>query len=200
MAKGESFSVNKPYRTRFRILILICALFTTLVFVIVGGWLIFSPSKSASPERPVTLASFTDNGVEVVIRLERDAQEQDLLTATFTAITPGFHVYSKDIPRDGIDGLGRPTLLELPTGSKMQAAGSLQESVAPLAESIQIDLPELLVYPDGPVRLSLAVKLPQETGNINDYVSVTYMACSQKGCKKPVEGKVITVRYQAIVP
>jgi thiol-disulfide isomerase/thioredoxin len=194
MGKKGTWSVNRLKRTRLRkplgIMILLCA----LILAIAGAWLVLRTSKPASPARPDTLASLTENGVEIVIRLERDAQGNDILTAMFTAITPGFHVYSKDIPRDGIDGLGRPTLLELPADSKMQAVGILQESVAPLDEPIQADLPELLVYPDGPVTLSLPVKLPQEAGNITDSVSVTYMACSQMGCKKPVEGKIIPIR------
>jgi hypothetical protein len=192
--------MNRPNPRRNRKPIVISTIFSLLIITISVGWLVFRPSKPASPARPAILASFTENGVEVEIRLERDAQGKDILAATFTAINPGFHVYSKDIPREGIDGLGRPTLLELPAGSKMQAAGSLQESVAPLDEPIQTDSPELLVYPDGPVTLSLAVKLPQEAGNITDSVSVTYMACSLMGCKKPIEGKIIPVRYQVIAP
>jgi len=46
--------------------------------------------------------------------------------------------------------------------------------VAPLPESIQIDYPELHVYPEGPVTLSLVVKLPQDAGNINDKVAVSF--------------------------
>ena len=136
----------------------------------------------------------------MVIRLERDAQGGDILAATFTPVGAGFHVYSKDVPREGMDGLGRPTLLELPPGSKMYAVGALRESVAPLPEPIQSDFPGLYAYPEGPVTLYLAVKLPQQTGEIEDSVSVTYMACSQKGCKKPVEGKVIPVRYRTQAP
>ena len=68
---------------------------------------------------------------------------------------------SKDTPHDGVEGLGRPTLLELTPNSKLQAVGALQESVAPLTEPIETELPDLHVYPDGPVLLSLPVELPQ---------------------------------------
>ena len=189
-----------PDQARLRRTILASTLLLAVFLLSTGGWLLFRSLKSAGPERPVTLAEFTESGVKVVIRLELDAQGKDILAVTFTAVASGFHVYSKDVPREGIDGLGRPTLLELPPGAKMQATGSLQESVAPLVEPIQKDLPDLHAYPEGPVSLYLPVQLPQTAGEITDAVSVTYMACSQKGCKKPVEGKIIPVSYRTKAP
>ena len=61
-------------------------------------------------------------------------RNDDLLAATFTPNDPLFHVYSKDIPRGGVNGLGRPTLLELAPGSKMQAAGPLSASAEATAK------------------------------------------------------------------
>jgi hypothetical protein len=161
-----------------------------------GGWLAFRSSGSVISVLPVTLASFTENGVEVNIQLQLDAKGQYILSGTFTPTEAGFHVYSKDIPRDGIEGLGRPTLLELPPNSKLKPVGLLQESLVPLSEPIQKDLPQLRVYPEGPVKLSLSVVLPQVEGETTDSVAVTYMACSQKGCKRPVEAKIILVHYE----
>jgi hypothetical protein len=50
-----------------------------------------------------------------------------------------------------------------------------------------------LVYPEGPVTLTLPVSLPRENGWVNDEVSLTYTACSMISCKDPTIGKVIPV-------
>ncbi len=153
-----------------------------------------TPGQGSESQYPMELASFTENGAAVTISLERDGAGGFLLAATFTPIEAGFHLYSKDTPLDGIDGLGRPTLLELTSQSKLAALGSLIESAAPLAEPISPDQAGLFVYPDGPVTLRLPVALPDtESETVSDEVSVTYMVCSQRGCKQPVMGKIIPV-------
>ena len=185
--------MNIDDRMRRRISLIILLLFVIILGF--GGWSVLQSSGLSEKAIPPILANFTENGVEVTIRLDHDAQGQDILAAAFSALEPGFHVYSKDVPREGLKGLGRPTLVELTSSSKMQLAGDLLDSIAPLSESIQEDIPGLLVYPEGLVTLYLPVTLPEDAGEITDEVSVTYMACSQKGCKKPVEGKIIPVRY-----
>lgn len=146
-------------------------------------------SSACAPFTYPELAHFTENSVDVSIRLEK-AKEAYTLFATFTP-PKGFHLYSKDIPRNGVDGLGRPTLLELPENAKMQAAGPLAESVP--AEILPFEPKNLLVYPAGTVTLSLPVTLPETTGTFEDTISVTYMACTNTGCKPPVVGKLILV-------
>jgi hypothetical protein len=51
-----------------------------------------------------------------------------------------------------------------------------------------------MVYPRGPVTLSLPVELPPGAEWVEDELSVTYMACSSGQCKPPVVGKVIPIR------
>lgn len=150
--------------------------------------------STACTPAPTKLAEFTENDVHVSIQLETTKTGGYILSATFTP-PEGFHLYSKDIPRGGVDGLGRPTLLELPAEAKMQAAGELTESLA--AETPGFEPKELLIYPAGAVTLSLPVTLP--TGgdvSIEDMVSVTFMACRPTGCRPPVVGKIIHVRIQ----
>jgi hypothetical protein len=144
------------------------------------------------PESPLTLATFTENEVSVEIRLERlpDGSE-DTLVATFSPVNPNCHLYGKDVPREGVGGLGRPTLLELVPGSSIHAAGSLQESALPFQSSEKEGLTE---YPAGPVSLSLPITLPEGEEWFNEQVSVTYMACSGGSCLPPVIGKIIPVR------
>ncbi len=139
----------------------------------------------------ISLASSTESSVEVTISMQRDESDHLTLSATFTPQDPSLHLYSKDIPKTGVDGLGRPILLEIPDQSSIQVIGDL-------AESIHAELPdsgptELLVYPAGPVTLSLPIKL-SDTSTHTETVYVTYMACNQQGCRPPVENKAIEIK------
>ncbi|HEX2993306.1 MAG TPA: hypothetical protein VHP14_00690 [Anaerolineales bacterium] len=149
-----------------------------------------SASCAAAPKGPLALASFTENFVTVSIALERDVNGAAILAATFTP-EKGHHLYSKDIPIDGLMGLGRPTLLELTEESQMTALGDLVESVP--AQEPDFDPKELLVYPTGPVSLKLPVQLPLGSDWIDDEVRITYMACTAYQCKPPVEGRIVLV-------
>ncbi|MGB7538779.1 MAG: hypothetical protein WBM17_09585 [Anaerolineales bacterium] len=156
---------------------------------------LLTAAACTKPPAPATgksypLATATENFVTVAISLDRDAAGQAWLSAAFVPTESQFSLYSKDLPREGVNGLGRPTLLELVPGSRLRAMGSLSESVA----SKQGDGPAgLLLYPPGPVILRLPVGLPEESW-FEDQVSVTYMACSGGVCKFPVEGKRMPIR------
>ncbi len=140
---------------------------------------------------PLSLATFAENDVEVSIQLDGNANGEYLLSATFAPVD-GFHMYSKDIPLTGVDGLGRPTLLELTADSQMKPLGGLIESVP--AQAPNFEPKELLVYPPGAVTLSLPVELPPGNDWVDDTVKITYMSCSDTGCKPPVVGKMVPVR------
>lgn len=142
-------------------------------------------------EGPILLASLTENYVEVSIFLEQNAAGNYMLSATFTP-PQGYHLYSKDIPVTGIEGLGRPTLLALTSKSVMKANGVLTESAK--AEAPKFEPRELFVYPLGAVTLRLPVELPPGNDWIDDEVQVTYMACSASLCKPPVVGKIVSIR------
>ena len=148
-------------------------------------------SCAPAGEKPIALASFSENYVEVTIHLEQTAIGDHILSATFTP-PEGYHLYSKDIPMTGINGLGRPTLIEFTSNSLMKSSGGLMESVK--ATAPEFEPRELLVYPLGPVTLSLLVELPPGTGWVEDELTLTYMACSASLCKPPVVGKIVTVR------
>jgi hypothetical protein len=75
-----------------------------------------------TPQELIPLASFTENYVEVSIYLARSFEGNYHLSATFTP-PGGYHLYSKDIPVTGLNGLGRPTLLELTADSVLRAIG-----------------------------------------------------------------------------
>ena len=142
----------------------------------------------------IHLAEFTESFADVSIVLETDDAEEAVLVATFTPTEADAHLYSMELPKEGIDGLGRPTLLELPAWAHMQVAGELQESLLSEEDSVASDLPTLPVYPTGSVTLRLPVILPDGQGEmVDDQVLVTYMVCTPRGCHKPVEGKLVDV-------
>jgi hypothetical protein len=140
---------------------------------------------------PLSLATFNENDVDVSIHLDSNSNGGYLLSATFTPLN-GSHMYSKDIPITGVDGLGRPTLIELTADSQMKAVGVLMASVP--AEVPNFEPKTLLVYPPGAVTLSLPVELPAGNDWVEDSVKVTYMSCSDTGCKPPILGKIVEVR------
>lgn len=152
-------------------------------------------SCKPAADRSISLASFTENDVHVSIHLEQNAEGNRILSTTFTP-PEGYHLYSKDIPITGINGLGRPTLMELTSSSLMKASGALFESIK--AEVPEFEPRELLVYPLGAVTLSMAVELPPGQDWIEDQVKVTFMACSATLCKPPVVGKFVPVRVPGV--
>ena len=87
------------------------------------------PAAVLEPGQTLQLATSAENKVEVSIALTRDEDGQFILSATFTPQLLNMHLYSKEIPLNGVDGLGRPTLLELAEGSTLKANGELTESV-----------------------------------------------------------------------
>jgi hypothetical protein len=147
-------------------------------------------SCTSAPRETISLASFTENYVDVSIFLEHDSRGNCLLSATFTP-PDGYHLYSKDIPVTGIEGLGKPTLFELAANSQITVIGELMESVK--AQEPGFEPKELLVYPSGPVTLSLLIELPSGDGWIEEEIQVTYMACSGKQCKPPVVARRVLV-------
>lgn len=150
---------------------------------------------ACAPKAPpaLVLASFTESRVQVTISLEYD-EEGAALAALFAPTEANAHLYSKDLPRNGVEGLGRPTLLELALDSHLEPRGELQADA--VAETIVVapNLPALPVYPAGPVTLRLPVRLPDEAKEtITEQLMITYMACTPKGCYKPVDGKSVEV-------
>ncbi len=74
----------------------------------------------------------------------------------------------------------------------MQAIGPLTESVPSYVSSADPSI--TLIYPDGPVTLTLPVRLPAGRALAADEISLTYMVCSAVDCKVPVIGKIIPIK------
>jgi len=165
-------------------------------FLLFAFALILSACTPPQASLPLPLASFTESSVEVSIALARDSSGQFSLAATFTPTEADMHLYSKDLPLEGQDDLGRPTLLELIPSSSLMAAGELTADAEPFSDPD--DGYGLPLYPAGPVTLRLPVSLPNGDGWVDAQVSVTYMACSGYACRAPVIGKVIDIRVPSL--
>jgi hypothetical protein len=157
-----------------------------------------NPNPSLDRGKYLVLASYTDtiNDIAVTINLSRSIDSTFYLEATFTPPS-GYHLYSKDLSPTGTNGQGRPTLLELPPNSRMQSVGKVTESESSEMVGYEPDGP--LVYPDGPVTLSLPIKLPYVNGWVKDQIRLTYTACSALSCKIPTIGKLIPVQIPGLL-
>jgi hypothetical protein len=136
------------------------------------------------------LARFTDHDVEVALAMERDSAGRSWITSRFTPTRDGFHLYAKELPRGGIRGIGRPTLLEVSGPSAVRASGPLQADRAAVKLAVPLLGLDFPVYPAGPVTLRLPVEFAHRT---EAELSVTYMACSERTCLAPAIDRRVAV-------
>lgn len=139
------------------------------------------------------LARFTDQDVAVEVSYERDARGRIQLAARFTPTRRGFRLYAMELPKQGVKGIGRPTLLEISRAPTLRATGPLSADQS--AGEVRSDVLGLTLpaYPPGPVTLRLPVAVETSHG-ATATLSVTYMACSERKCMPPVEDRHVTVR------
>ena len=157
---------------------LIVALAMTLGIGIAG--VLAAYKLSSQVVSSADLSEFSASGVQVDLSVEQTNNGACVLAAQYTPLREHFHVYSKDLPANGIDGLGRPTRLDIVSG--LISEGALTASAEPIDLKTE-GLDEILpVYPDGAVTLRLPVKV-LKAGNAQ--VKVSYMACSTFACLDP---------------
>jgi hypothetical protein len=174
---------------RTRRITFVAAMAAVIAVLLAAGWALLAPA----PARP--LASFSEHGVRVDISLEPRRLGAPLLVARFTPDAPSGHLYSIDLPRDGIDGVGRPTLLEIPPQPGLRALGPARADRSPLSQQLDGFSAPLPIYPDGPVTL----RMPVEATGGPATLSISYMACSSEGyCLPPVSGHVVTVEFPVV--
>ncbi|MCX4781802.1 protein-disulfide reductase DsbD family protein [Streptomyces sp. NBC_01264] len=146
--------------------------------------------QDQQPEHPAAVAEFKENGVTVKLSVSDWKASSGTLVATFTPDKPGYHLYSTDLPADGIEGVGRPT--EIRVSGTAAASGALQADAAVRTITVPgVDSP-VPVYPDGPVTTKLAIRA---TGAGEAEVAVGYASCSAtEGCTIPVAGRKVALR------
>jgi hypothetical protein len=145
-----------------------------------------------APDPGLVREHFEEARVDVEIHLQRDSATSTIV-ATFRPTSPDLHLYGLDLPRDGIDGAGRPTRIDVVDPAWMTVGSMSDEPRAALVPIAGFDEP-FPTYPEGPVTLRQAI---QTTGGSSDRsveVAVTFMACSTGGqCFKPEIGHVMSV-------
>ncbi|MER7673274.1 hypothetical protein ABTY61_33105 [Kitasatospora sp. NPDC096128] len=154
----------------------------------IAALLVLGPAGCAADPAPAAdrAATYRGGGVTVAVRLSTADDGRRQLSATFTPDEAGFHLYSVDLPAEGIDGLGLPTRLAvrgglIPDGTAR--ADRPLRTVSPLG--LGVDLP---VYPDGAVTVTLPVRRAA-TGPSEAVVS--FGACSEQRCLIPVTDQAV---------
>ncbi len=145
----------------------------------------------------VELSSFTERGVGVKLTLERDSSGDPWLAGTFTPVDPRTHVYGKDVPLDGVNGLGRPTRIELAPGSGARARGAAVADRPIKLDRLEELKTTLPIYPDGAVTLRVPIELTDRRAPSRAEILVSYMACGPMGCLPPVMGRRVEVTLPA---
>jgi hypothetical protein len=134
-------------------------------------------------------AGVVRNGVRVSVQYRAVPAGDGAIVATFRPVDRRFHLYSKDLPDQGVSGIGRPTRVHAVSGATETgpAAASVSSSalyVAPLGLSVS-------VYPPGPVTLVVPAR---RTGGA---VLVSYAACSETVCLPPVVNQAVQINLEA---
>ena len=160
--------------------------------LIIGG--AFLLRTRPEPSRRLSLWRFTENGVFTEIQVAEYASGRMKLLGTFTPTREHFHLYSKDLPKGGLNGLGRPTLLEVVSSDGIKSVGSLAANQPTRNLYIDILRTSFPVYPEGPVTLSFFFELASKDNSASMELSVTYMACSDAKCLPPVIDKRLFVK------
>ena len=157
------------------------------LFLVLGISLLGSACGGDGPQL-VASGVHTENGVSVDVEVSLDADGVGLVEATYTP-EPGWHLYSVDLADDGVDGIGRPTRLDVVGASAPEPLAVSVEPYLLRVDALDITVP---VYPDGPVTLTMAVA--DADGPLE--VAVSYMACSDDGgCKIPVLERGIDLNW-----
>jgi hypothetical protein len=163
---------------------------TCVVLVAIGAARCQETPRAAARDWP--LSEITEHDVTVSLKAVVDDAGQTWVEGRFTPTRDGFHLYAKDLPRDGLSGIGRPTLLEVPPDGPLSARGALVADQTP--EPLHVDALNLTfpVYPAGPVTLRLPVTV-RPGRNRQAILSLTYLACSDSVCLAPVSRKPVVV-------
>lgn len=122
------------------------------------------------------------------------ASDQLLLNIALTPVEQlgeKMHFYDSSLPLNGLDGVGRPTRVEVKEFLYFKHAkhATVIESLVPSSDKLK-------KYPDGPVNLLLALT-PKNIDSIKQYAPVTflmtYMACGESICNMPVTQKPLKI-------
>jgi hypothetical protein len=160
------------------------------VAAVVAGGVVFAVRHSDRASS--VLARFTDQGVTVTLKAKDRNGPRTTVEATFVPQRPGFHLYSVDLPADGVGGVGRPT--KVTAQGALRATGTLTAEAGPLMMPLTGTDLTLSVYPDGPVTTDLLV---DNAGSGAATLLVSYAACSPTACLPPVTDHRVDLQVTA---
>ncbi|MFE2876140.1 hypothetical protein ACFXG6_05745 [Streptomyces roseus] len=154
----------------------------------------------AGDARPsAATTSFTEQGVTVTLTVSEWHGSTGTLSAVFAPERKGFHLYSTDLPADGVEGVGRPTAISVSGAVKADGRPAASADVRSITvPGVEAPVP---VYPDGPVTLTLPVRADGDGGGDRGgeaTVLLGYASCSaQDGCTIPVSGHPVHLNVTA---
>jgi thiol:disulfide interchange protein len=141
----------------------------------------------------IPLISFAKHGVLVKLAVKYGEAGETWITARFDPLDGTDYLYSQESPMEGINGIGRPTRLEL--SGDITLKGAVETSVPSVEKRFDDIAGEFTVYPPGQVLLSQPVEFADVPIATFD-IAVTYMSCSNLGvCRPPVVRQTLQVRY-----
>lgn len=157
------------------------------------AWLLAASLHAATPAADELLASLPgDDPAAAGVAISISAEAPATLRVRFTPVRGDepVHLYDTALPKTGLQGVGRPTLVELVPGQLVAAAGP--------AVAVQEPGPEragLRAYPPGPVDLRLPLRVLEAPSgdSVEVEVLLTYMACGETFCQRPVTDRRVTV-------
>jgi hypothetical protein len=77
---------------------------TAVLIASASAWLLTRPDGP----KPSPVAQFSSDGVTVTVSVKDRSANHATIVATFSPDQPGYHLYSADLPANGIQGVGRP--------------------------------------------------------------------------------------------
>lgn len=156
-------------------------------------------SSAIHPEKSGRLTVWTsrENDVDVRIDIIKHPSGETHLSGTFAPTRPQFYLYSKELPEEGLNGLGRPTLLKVTESDSLKVTGPLTADKP--VQNIYVNALDMSfpVYPVGPVTLSLPFEFTGNGSEVSMEIRITYMACSDQTCLPPVINKHISIQVPA---
>ncbi len=178
----------RPMRVFHVSITYLSALFLALAAdVLIASWSFTGAAAGAVPAGQPVVGSLHQDGVAVTVRWAAGSADGAALRVTFTPDRPGYHLYSTDLPDHGVDGVGRPTRVELGPGLSARGPARSDVHASPLSvPGVSAPLP---VYPPGPVVLTQPVTLTPAAGRPSGRpirTWVTFAACSRTSCLPPV--------------
>ena len=157
--------------------------------VVVACALLTAASGRAGARVGAVVGSMVDEGVTVTFRWTQDGKTGTTLVTTFAPTEVGYHLYAAGLPATGVQGIGRPTRVEL-GGALVPDGQAWVDRTAVAARVAGVDEP-VPTYPAGPVTMRTPVRL--DPGRHDYLVWVTYAACSAQQCLPPVEHRRVVL-------